>query len=392
MSFSAHQSRSDSHSGRLIEAVQAINAVNEARPPLGYVPPQITFGVEYEFIYAFQTRVLEQFLNRPIDKVSLEIKGYLASRLQRKGADGSENLDSNIKTAETDDLSTTSEISNYASWYVTSDASIGCMHEEVAEAFQTTEEEMANEWSFVGIELVSPPLSYDLRTDWLSQLQQVQDVLYGVPTPLTGKYTEGALSNDTTGLHVHMSFPEMANPDYLIVLKYVAIIWGVCEDSIARAHPPHRHHSILTYAQSLRVGCRPYCHEDYAWGILACATLEDLQSRLAVPGPEPGYAQVRFSNAREGKPLIIEFRQHRGTVSAKEVSNWVSFCAGVINLACKWVYLQLDIRNTETLMQLEHTIWVNVGLEQEQIAFFAKRSAEYWDPEWVISLRDLAGS
>jgi len=341
----------------------------------------LTFGVEYEFIYAFEKRNLDTHFKRALDHWGNDLKNYLRHRLEYKDQDPSLATESRIQKTSSDIQSPTPEPD---SWYFTNDASLGCIHREVAEAFNIQVKRVKDSWNFRGIELISPPMKYDHMSDWIPQIVQVDKVLTGIRDSTTGFYTEAALFNDTTGFHVHMSYPQMENKANLMVLKYVAIIWAVCENGIGLVHPPHRHHSVTQYARSLRIKFNPYSHERFAERIYAANSLEALQALI---GFESGYSQVKFSNGREDKPLTIEFRQHRGTCNMKEVIYWVKFCAGVVRLAHRYVAVGFDLRDPVALNELAQTIWLIVGLQQEEIGFFTRKMEEYADPEWQISLR-----
>jgi hypothetical protein len=239
-------------------------------------------------------------------------------------------------------------------------------------------------WNFRGIELISPPMKYDHMSDWVPQLVQVDKVLTGIRDSTTGLYTEAALFNDTTGFHVHISYPRMGNEANLMVLKYVAIIWAVCENSIGLVHPSHRHPSVAQYARSLRIKFNPHSHERFAKSIYATNSLQALQSLISF---NSGYSQVKFSNERGQKPLTIEFRQHRGTCNRREIVYWIKFCAGVVRLAHRYVAVGFDIRDPMALNELAQKIWLIVGLQQDELNFFRSKMEEYADPEWQISLR-----
>lgn len=363
-------------------AVTNSNSVlDRIQPPAGYFPPVLTFGVEYEFLYAFQKQNLHNHFMRPIENLGDDVKNYLRHRLEYKDQQPSVMARSRIEKTSSDIQGSTPEPD---SWFLTNDASLGCDFSEVAVAFNIEEKKMRELWNFRGIELISPPMNYDYMHGWIPQLVQVDTVLSGICNKTTGVYTEAAIFNETTGFHVHISYPDMENEANLMVLKYVAIIWAVCEHDIGLVHPRHRHHSVNKYAPSLRAEFDPYSHKAFADGIYAAKDLMELQALI---GCAWGYSQVKFSDEREGKPLTIEFRQHRGTCYRKEVIYWIKFCAGVVRLAHSYVAAGFDIRNPVALDELQKKIWLIVGLQQEEIDFFRNKMQEYADPEWEISLR-----
>jgi hypothetical protein len=102
------------------------------------------------------------------------------------------------------------------------------------------------------------------------------------------------------------------------------------------------------------------------------------------------WVQVNISLARGVKPTTLEFRQHRGTLNAKEIKWWTIFCATLFQYAHTLTESGIMIANVQPLGEengkvdflLEYSkksILEHLGFPEEGVKFFRAKEKEYWN-------------
>ena len=115
--------------------------------------------------------------------------------------------------------------------------------------------------------------------------------------------------NRSTGLHVHIGASGMTDEWFLNIFKNYKALEAIIDTFMA----PSRRRDNNTFCKSLQG-----YNFDYA-----CNTIADLQRKLS-----SRYYKVNpMSINRHG---TIEFRQHQGTTDFEKISNWVRFCAELV--------------------------------------------------------------
>lgn len=124
----------------------------------------------------------------------------------------------------------------------------------------------------------------------------------------------GAKVNRSTGLHVHIGVSGMTDKWFVNIFKNYQIL----EQTIDTFMAPSRRRDYNGFCKSL-VGF------DFNFG---CNTIADIQRRL-----NSRYFKVNpMSINRHG---TIEFRQHQGSTDFEKISNWVRFCAKLVEWSAK---------------------------------------------------------
>jgi len=156
---------------------------------------------------------------------------------------------------------------------------------------------------YVGLEIVSPPLS----DDGLSQVETVCRTLIAL----------GAKVNRSCGLHVHIGARALT----INTLKKLACLYHDYEDAIDALMPPSRRRSNNTYCAALkgRTNVENLAQARYP---------QDIASSIAGGG-----RYVKLNYVAFGRHGTVEFRQHSGTVDPVKITKWVFFCSRLVELA-----------------------------------------------------------
>ena len=129
--------------------------------------------------------------------------------------------------------------------------------------------------------------------------------------------------NRSTGLHVHIGASGMTDKWFLNIFKNYQKLESIIDTFMA----PSRRRDNNTFCKSLQG-----YNFDYA-----CNTIADLQRKLS-----SRYYKVNpMSINRHG---TIEFRQHQGTTDFEKISNWVRFCAKLVQWSKENVLSNEDLR------------------------------------------------
>jgi len=129
--------------------------------------------------------------------------------------------------------------------------------------------------------------------------------------------------NRSTGLHVHIGASGMTDKWFLNIFRNYQKLESIIDTFMA----PSRRRDNNTFCKSLQG-----YNFDYA-----CNTIADLQRKLS-----SRYYKVNpMSINRHG---TIEFRQHQGTTDFEKISNWVRFCAKLVQWSKENVLSNEDLR------------------------------------------------
>lgn len=148
--------------------------------------------------------------------------------------------------------------------------------------------------------------------------------------------------NRSTGLHVHIGASGMTDKWFLNIFKNYQKLESIIDTFMA----PSRRRDKNTFCKSLQG-----YNFDYA-----CNTIADLQRKLS-----SRYYKVNpMSINRHG---TIEFRQHQGTTDYEKISNWVRFCAKLV----EW-------SSNNTLTGMVNSIDDIPFISESEKAFFKSRA------------------
>ncbi|KAJ9606154.1 hypothetical protein H2200_009115 [Cladophialophora chaetospira] len=334
----------------------------------------LTFGIEVEFLFGVR-RDLERFPEHWW-LVSDNIGLYQAAAIF--GNNGGElRVENDAKLGD-------DSFEKFASWGLTHEGAVR-VPVTVDEAHEWSngalavhhEDQLEDEWDWTGLELISPALRVpDIERNRPNGLAELNGYLKFMTR---NSYPEVPYmfmaSPQSTSVHVHIGVQPQISGQVdipLDVLRHIAWVCLLFEDSITLLHHPERHaypHSkCRDYAASNRkilnaesylhhVHCcglgKPFSPEDtflkifdykYSGEWLATVKLaEALSSKVAEhEGPiQPcdinRYLFVNFENLALGvddhSKKTIEFRQHHGTLSARDLNEWVIFVTALVRAA-----------------------------------------------------------
>lgn len=118
--------------------------------------------------------------------------------------------------------------------------------------------------------------------------------------------------NKSTGLHVHIGVENMGDTQYVNVFKNYQMLETLIDSFMAVSRRADNNYYCGTLAG-----------HDYS----QCVTKQDVRSVHNYDR----YHKVNTESWAGHK--TIEFRQHQGTTDFKKISNWVSFCAKLVNFS-----------------------------------------------------------
>lgn len=153
----------------------------------------------------------------------------------------------------------------------------------------------------------------------------------------------GAYVNRSTGLHVHISTPNMTDEQYVNVFKNYKMLEGVIDTFMARSRRENNAH----YARSLG-----------NYNLDGCTRISDVAR--AIP---TRYCKVNPHSYASHK--TIEFRQHLGSTNFTKIKNWVNFCAKLV----KYSKDNLLTGNVNSIDEIPF-------LSNEEKAYFNRRAQE----------------
>ena len=149
--------------------------------------------------------------------------------------------------------------------------------------------------------------------------------------------------NRSTGLHVHIGVASLTDSWFINVFKNYQKLEKVIDTFMA----PSRRSNYNTYCKSL-IG--------FNFNV-GCNTIADVQRRL-------NNRYFKVNPMAIGRHGTIEFRQHQGTTDYEKISNWVRFCAKLVEWSAKNV-LNSDVTSIDNIP----------FISESEKAFFKTRAA-----------------
>lgn len=341
----------------------------------------LTFGVEVEFLFAvnnqqvnddlrYQELLPKNYVLNMNDRVNIyqtfdpedpETRGLLQSATLLR-------LGGRTVGALVDDYA--GETNLYTGWTLTHEISV--IHprdDETMSEFTNGRVSSVADWSFSGLELISPilqapKLDTDLfQSKGLRDVKRFLDFMKSVPSP-DAPYFFSARHNNA-GLHVHFGVePDHSGPVDMPanMLRHLAWLVLAFEDVISLLHHPERHGyqntKIYKHGKSNRNNdgttrphhpCRPFSPINAFIDIFGYQALNDADARGRLQdlmcrkfNQTEGFAYktrtvfVNYMNvvpANVGDKITVEFRQHNGTLEAEEVAEWVTFLTALMRTA-----------------------------------------------------------
>lgn len=328
--------------------------------------PQITFGVELEFVLAVPKSKLPEL----DDELQKRLDMMLGKMLERKEekqlereledlyqeglfAYAIDTLNVQPGLIVTNSISSYKDV-DYTKWNLVQDGSIVA---DPVDAAEPQEQHMVQvlerpDLARTGMELVSPMFLFDEREYWLRKFTQIERTLRGMA------YTE-----ESTGFHVHLGVASTPGPGLeLRTVKALALLWASAESAIETLHPSHRHGAKNVWCQSLLSKIRGSDRKErlttLAYHLTKAETVPDIRRVIG-----HRQAKVNVSPATPHKLLTVEFREATGTLSANEIAQWVSFCQKMLLHAIEmsnkvqWTEKELfqlfeDTKDLRNLMEL----------------------------------------
>ncbi|CAG8958913.1 hypothetical protein HYFRA_00012910 [Hymenoscyphus fraxineus] len=214
--------------------------------------------------------------------------------------------------------------------------------------------ETAANYNFCDVEIASPPL-YN-HPDSHAEVRRVLDIL-------TYTYRINCDTNETCGLHVHVSSDWNPNPDPLLPVKrspgfhprnlanLMATLW-VFESVLEIIHPKHRrkYATWSAFCEPLCVSSQLAIEYDSAtntkWkrdGLKRLLSLREEQDckeicKLCEPQVErlaynTENLRLLYQTTQDRNRRTIEFRGAQASVLSEEVYNWAKVCTGLVEFA-----------------------------------------------------------
>lgn len=271
-------------------------------------PLELTFGVELEFIIQYHPDLMTpERLAAKLDH-NVDVRASIIHTLIYQALEAA------------DILITLQDMGDAANWSIVPDRSI-----------EITEERLQNpEYRFMGIEIRSRILkggTPEQLNESLDEIWQVIDTIRKQPFKI--------LTNQTTGLHVHVGNQHKGFPSWTL-RNLCQSVYGFTS-SLESIHPDHRVSSshANSYCSSLSQALpSTNCHAINLLLIEECATRDALID-LMNPGPYKSHAyNLANLDTRKGTPSTlkqtVEFRHHAGSVDADEICAWVEVVTGLV--------------------------------------------------------------
>lgn len=262
----------------------------------GYAGWDLTFGIELEFVVAYQVEPYAKFAQLDI---GTHVRAQLIEFLQDAGVYEINQLE---------------DRTDYSFWTVGADGSIKAEpHNPYLPDWKGSE--------FVGIELKTPRLYYTDSADAFEQLTHVVDAV---------KARYATFTNESCGLHIHVGNCDGGFP--LRTVKTLAQLFVAYERQMSSIHPPHRVRNVH---------CRPpscnFSSKDLSTNLNTLEVADDWETLIGYmscnpAGSDRGFA-YNFTNLLtedEVVPATIEFRQHEATLNMAAISAWTPMVCGLV--------------------------------------------------------------
>lgn len=278
----------------------------------------LTFGVELEFIATYNPEDYEDALGAANGKIwsrdfgSVHQKYGTLVRLRM------------IKILNDNGFPTNDyEDEDFSKWTVDTDGTVADF----------------NRTNSYAIELKTPVLKYSSAA--LNQVASVVELL-------VSKFK--LYTNESCGLHVHVGIEERGFT--LSTLKTFCSLITVFENQLESLHPPDRRQN--TYAKSTRMAFRSNASPREKLSIIdRLEDKDDLIRQFSLS--DDGFSKYwafNFSNLQDGDNFLhtIEFRQHRGTLDPRLITNWAMVACNLVHrsrsCACSRRLVEEHIHNT----------------------------------------------
>ncbi|TGO30258.1 hypothetical protein BPAE_0007g00950 [Botrytis paeoniae] len=257
-------------------------------------------------------------------------------------------------------------------------------------------------WDSYGIEVVSRVLKSNNHRD-TAELEEIVKTLKGTGDELY----EGFITNQCA-LHVHVEAPDLAT------LKELACILLIYEEEISRLHPrcrrpghpvargnliSNRLHTLLgadyvTYEETVHEIWDQRAETSLYRKLRTIQQIRDEVDQLRDEKELAGYMcfpltytnrLVNFLSLRSSsRAHTVEFRQARGSLNVKDVTQWVDFCLSLVQLAEYYVSNPDDRiqewpgENDDAIEEVDIFRLIDVmKLNERSVNFWRSRVAKY---------------
>ncbi|MCJ1270925.1 hypothetical protein MMC22_010822 [Lobaria immixta] len=173
----------------------------------------------------------------------------------------------------------------------------------------------------------------ELKTPIFRTTRAALEIIERVAKLLVSKFR--VFTNEKCGLHVHVGNEDRGFD--LPTLKTFCSLITVFERQLESLHPPNRVQN--PYAKSVRETFNRGATLTQKLLIIdKLETVQDLivRSHRTHNGDCNKYMAYNFFNLQEGFPDLlqtIEFRQHRGTLDPKLITNWITVACDLVNIS-----------------------------------------------------------
>ncbi|KAI4195965.1 MAG: hypothetical protein LQ350_006849 [Teloschistes chrysophthalmus] len=255
----------------------------------------ITFGIEIEFVVAFQPAKYTNVSSEA--ELECFVRAHIIHSMQQVG------LAVNLLHEPT----------NYEKWTVGKDGSIKPQPENP---------HLWKGWRFMGVELKTPIRRWEERRAAFMDLEDALQVIREQVSPSV---------NESCGLHVHVGNGTSGFP--VSTVRQFAKMVTIFERQLATVHPHHRINNVH---------CRPpsYNFESRDIG-RAVRILEDAPSLTQLvkrmssnaDGDKRGFGYNMRNLITQGALPTIEFRRHQATLEIPEIDAWTEVVCGLVDIA-----------------------------------------------------------
>ncbi|KAE8447240.1 hypothetical protein EG329_010934 [Mollisiaceae sp. DMI_Dod_QoI] len=229
----------------------------------------------------------------------------------------------------------------------------------------TIEEPPDARYHWLPLELISP--AYEFTPENLAAVQKACDIL-------TTKFVTN--TNNSTGLHVHVSFGLKKMWDFRSLKNVLMFFWAF-HTQFDTLHPTHRQKDNF-FAKSMRasslmsMGFWERFQKEITplQGLVLLERCEDMDELLRAVSTDEGdygvgpdrYMVYNVRNIfdlmtpgmlKEKAKPTLEFREHEGTLDGERVTQWIKLVCEVV----KWVETVEPASLIELLMVTEHEKW-----------------------------------
>jgi hypothetical protein len=216
----------------------------------------------------------------------------------------------------------------------------------------------------IGVELLSPYFTF---TQWQYAQKTITRILARL-TPITSPTISGsthhaarspkhtAWTNERCSFRLQYAPLEDEDHFQLRTLQNLIAIWGSFESEIQKLHPLHHRsqpHGPLSLWNNMQKGTTgsQFRHEVYT-----TTTLPDLQDIFEFDREEANFSKISYKSRPAFSPLAthchaVEFREHTGTLDARDVLFWIGFTAAVLGL-CQELTDEGDVFDLEEEIDL----------------------------------------